>query len=540
LNIPGLIRKIRRQWLSGHSWLVLLLGSLLIAGLWAHVRYQIEEDYNRTIAENFQETMNLSKAFEEHVRRVVTDADRELNILKRAYELGGLTSPVFADFAQNTVEDPSRNLVAFHDEQGMVIHSSNPNLLAAMRSDRDYFKVHRDFASPNLYIGQTIIGRIEGQSLIPLTRRINKPDGSFGGIVYIGLKTNYFLEFYNKIDLGKDQLISLSGMDGFNRARRVGENFATGQDLRGSEFWRNIQAGRSEASFIATNILDGISRITSYRIMPDYPLIVAVGKSSQVALAGYEQRRQAYLTGASMVSLIILVFCFQLIKLTNALVELCQKLEEASSAKSKLLTNMSHELRTPLNAIIGFSKVLKNKAFGPLTSKQDEYVQNVLVSGQHLLSLVNDLLDLGKVEAGKMVLEKTWINTIEVCQDSVSLFFDKAANRNVQLSFAPDAALEGAAIFADGRRIRQILFNLVDNGIKYNKPGGALTVTVEKTDSGTKSCAIRFVIEDTGIGITEDGLTELFKPFSQLSGNHSKTAEGSGLGLSVMALLLLL
>jgi len=154
-------------------------------------------------------------------------------------------------------------------------------------SDRDYFDVHRGIDTDVIYIGRPMIGRDSGMSIIPLSRRINKSDGSFGGVVILGLQTEYFLEFYQKIDLGQNSLISLIGMDGFTRARQTNSESESSQDIRESNLWKNIQA-RPNGTVIANNYQDKDGLITSYRVMPDYPLVVAVGESIQVALADYE------------------------------------------------------------------------------------------------------------------------------------------------------------------------------------------------------------------------------------------------------------
>lgn len=663
-------QRIRIWLMKGQSGLVVLLGVLLIAGLWLYSWQKISDDYDRSIEESSQETMNLARAFEEHVRRVVSDADKDLLALKWDYEKNGISSQVFASLKESSLTDPSKKVVSIFNEQGKIIQSSIAVDLTLDRSDRDYFRVHRESANKDLYISKPIIGRSSGNSVIPLTRRITKADGSFGGIVYISLSIDYFVEFYNKINLGPDQLISISGMDGFSRARRVDDKVTSGEDVRGSEFWRNIQNGRYDATFIAAAPFDGVTRVTSYRVMSDYPLIVTVGKSIQAVLAGHEQRKQDTIIGALLISSFILLFCVFLIqrnektlKLTTAvqqekdrlsslvdsmsdevwfadtgkqftmmnraaarefcvgqggvsvealadslevlradgsprpvdeapslralrgeiihdeeeiiraplsgelryrevnanpvrdaagtiigsvtvvrditerkqeeveLAKLYQKAEEGSRAKSEFLANMSHELRTPLNSIIGFAEVLKDQLFGRLNMKQDKYVENILVSAQHLLALITDILDLSKVEAGKMELEISQVNISGICRNSVALFKDKAAKRQIRLSFAPDPEVDDLILFADERKIKQILFNLIGNGIKYNKPGGSLSVLVDKVDKEDAPSAIRIVVEDTGIGINSEGLLKLFKPFVQLSRVHTEPAEGTGLGL---------
>ena len=215
------------------------------------------------------------------------------------------------------------------------------------------------------------------------------------------------------------------------------------------------------------------------------------------------------------------------------LVELCQKLEEASHAKSCFLANMSHELRTPLNGIIGFSEVLQDQLFGSLNKKQEEYVGNVLVCSRHLLSLISDILDMSKIEAGKMELDRSRFNIHEICRECVELLRDKASKRMVQVSFTPDTASAGMIVSADERRIKQILYNLIDNGIKYNKPTGSVSVTVNRVIDGNSPEEIEIVVADTGLGISSESMERLFKPFSQLFRTHVERTEGTGLGLAL-------
>lgn len=319
--------------LSGYSWLVILLGVVLIGGVWLRTWEQINEDYRRTIAETFQETMNLAKVFEEHVRRVVADADKDLLTLKRAYERDGLSSPVVSAYMDSPANDPLQKQFTISNEQGTVMASLLKPAMGTDVSDREHFQVHRQNDIGGLFIGRTITGRISGQALIPLSRRIDKPDGSFGGIVFVALRTGYFLDFYDKIDLGPNQLISMTGLDGFIRIRRAGDSVLGDQDLRNSEFWRKVQAGLRSETYTTGNYLDGISRIMSYRVMPDYPLIVAVAKSTQAALAGFEERKQNALARSLLISLFIVAF-------GGLLVNRHKKLQE----KNKVLQNREAEL----------------------------------------------------------------------------------------------------------------------------------------------------------------------------------------------------
>ena len=208
----------------------------------------------------------------------------------------------------------------------------------------------------------------------------------------------------------------------------------------------------------------------------------------------------------------------------------CQA-EEANRAKSDFLANMSHELRTPLNSVIGFSEVLQDQFFGLLNEKQQEYVNNILTSGRHQLSLINDILDLSKVESGKMELELSDFSLRETLDASLMMLREKALKCGVILGMdhPPEA---GVHIVADQRKLKQILFNLLSNAVKFTPTGGTVTVNAEIYDT-----FIEISIEDTGVGIMEEDVPKLFQAFTQLESVYTKEFEGTGLGLALTRLL---
>lgn len=204
-----------------------------------------------------------------------------------------------------------------------------------------------------------------------------------------------------------------------------------------------------------------------------------------------------------------------------------ERLAYASKAKSDFLANMSHELRTPLNSIIGFSELLKQMAPKELTEKQQHYVDNVLLSSNHLLGLINDILDLSKVEAGKIDLVIEKISLPAVINETLSLIKEKAAKHNVQLEKELDAQLE--FIEADKQRFKQIFFNLLSNAVKFSKSEGGTVTIITKKEGNTAKISIR----DTGIGIKEEDMRKLFKEFEQLDSGISRRYGGTGLGLAI-------
>ena len=210
------------------------------------------------------------------------------------------------------------------------------------------------------------------------------------------------------------------------------------------------------------------------------------------------------------------------------------KIEVASIAKSRFLANMSHELRTPLNAIIGFSEVLQDKLFGPLNEKQKSYLMNIESSGKHLLTLVTDILDISKMEANKMDLDVDRLNLAELCQGALDMFGGKARKQSIALSYAMDSSMDGVAVVADRRKMKQILYNLVDNAIKFNHPYGSVSIRVQKASAVDQPSAVQISVEDTGVGIAGGDYAKLFLPFSQLAQSYyDKETEGTGLGLAL-------
>nr|HPO45068.1 PAS domain-containing sensor histidine kinase [Spirochaetota bacterium] len=199
--------------------------------------------------------------------------------------------------------------------------------------------------------------------------------------------------------------------------------------------------------------------------------------------------------------------------------------ESANKAKSSFLANMSHELRTPLNAIIGFSELIKEEGVGPLNEKQKEYIDYIHESGKHLLSLINDILDLSKIESGKMVLEPGDFDLKSLLEKSLVFIKEKAAKHGIALSTGIE---EGVGVIrADERKVKQVVFNLLSNSMKFTPDGGKIGITARK--SGDKEISV--CVWDTGIGIEEKDRGRVFSEFEQIDSEYSRKYAGTGLGM---------
>ena len=202
--------------------------------------------------------------------------------------------------------------------------------------------------------------------------------------------------------------------------------------------------------------------------------------------------------------------------------------EAANKAKSDFLASMSHEFRTPLNAVIGFSELMSTGLGGPLTDQQKEYVTDIFTSGQHLLSLVNDILDLSKVEAGRMELQMNEFNIERLIETSIALFKEEAYKHSLQMTFKITHGLD--TMIGDERKIKQVLFNLLGNAVKFTPDGGRIQVEATLTDDKE---FLKYSVSDTGIGISSEDQNKLFKPFEQVDTRLTRKYKGTGLGLSL-------
>ena len=202
-----------------------------------------------------------------------------------------------------------------------------------------------------------------------------------------------------------------------------------------------------------------------------------------------------------------------------------RQLEAASQHKSEVLANMSHELRTPLNAIIGFSEVLSERMFGELNEKQEEYLKDIHASGQHLLSLINDILDLSKIEAGRMELELTDFHLPTALDNALTLVRERAGRRGISLHMTVHEPLD--YVRAGERKIKQVLLTLLSNAIKFTPEGGRIEVWARQVDG-----SVEISVSDTGVGIAPEDQEAIFEEFRQV-GTAARKVEGTGLGLAL-------
>ncbi|MBL8471178.1 MAG: two-component sensor histidine kinase [Rhodocyclaceae bacterium] len=503
---------------------------VLAALVWLFVAYKVEQEEQLVRAGIERDNANLARAFAEHTTRTFKSVDQAVLFLKFQYEKLGRQINIADYVREGMIISNIFNQLGVIDESGKYILSSIPEFKPVFLGDREHFKVHVDQDSNQLFVSKPVLGRATGKWSMQLTRRINKADGSFGGVVVVSVDPFYFSKFYSDVDLGKNGVITLVGQDGIVRARRAGDDTSVGQDISQSNLFEELKRAPS-GNFVGKSPIDGINRFYSFRALPDYPFLVEVGVGEHESLQEFYERRDAYYQFAAMftlaalaVSLLLALLIRELQQRAEILRVARERAESANLMKSEFLASMSHELRTPLNGILGYAEYLRDDA---RDNTNREFADTIYNSGRHLLELVNSILDLAKIEAGKMELEPERFVLRALLSDVVQLHRAAADAKGLALLLTVSEATPEYVV-CDKLKLGQILNNLLHNALKFTDHG---SVTLS---AGLTSNSIHFEVIDTGCGIPEELQNLVFEKFRQADAFITRRHGGTGLGLSLV------
>ena len=292
-----------QRYLSGA--VVAFAGAVVIL-LWIGVALLVRQERKNAIEEVKIENANLARAFAEHTLRTLNYIDQLSLLLTTQYQRLGNHFDMPRYFEENHVDSKLVINSVITDESGLTILSSQRNFQPANLADREHVKVHVKRDIGRLFIGKPVFARVAKRWSFIATRRVNKPDGSFSGVVGIAVDPFYFSTFYKQVDLGKDSLVSLTGTDGVIRARILGDDQTVGQDVSNGNIFKTY-VNSERGTLVATTMTDGIRRIYAFHRVQDYPLFVVLGVSEAVALAPVVARQHYYFVIAALVSLALLV-----------------------------------------------------------------------------------------------------------------------------------------------------------------------------------------------------------------------------------------
>lgn len=283
---------------------LVLFGLFLFCCIWIGLYYKVQSERQLEIDSAFKETANLARSFEEHTLRTIKNADQAILFLKYEYERKARNLDATFHIKEMRLVGEPFVLLSMVDENGNLVDSSQVPFVFSNIKDREHFLVHKNIENEKLFISKPILGRSSGKWSIQFSRRINKPDGEFGGVVVVSVDPFYFSEFYKQVDLGKNSTIALVGHDGIIRARESGQNADIGGDVSRSPLMDNL-AIRAVGHYITQSPVDNIRRIYSYRSLQDYPLVVLVGVNEEEVLQKLNKRIASYYLVAGIITAVI-------------------------------------------------------------------------------------------------------------------------------------------------------------------------------------------------------------------------------------------
>ncbi len=438
--------------------------------------------------------------------------------------------PSWSTYCRNATSGSDLLLqLSYTDADGDLIETSvaGPSTKVNL-ADREHFVVHQQGKVTGLFISRPVFGRASGKWSIQLSRRISAPDGSFAGIMVASLDPFYFSHTFDDLDIGRAGLIAIYGRDGILRARSALNEKTIGRDMSDTAPFH--AALTTPQGFVrSTSPVDGARRLLSFRSVAGYPLIVVAGFEETDFLAESLALRDRYLAAAGAATAMLLIKVLLVTWQARVQDRARATAEHANRMKSEFLATISHEIRTPMNGVLGMLALLEGEDITPVQRQQAATARR---SAEGLLALLDDILDFSKLEAGKSVVDAGDCDPAQIANAVIELLRPKAEAKGLALSLHMGPSVPNAVV-TDPTRLRQILFNLVGNAIKFTASGLVSVRAQRGAELPDDRFLLEFEVEDTGIGIAPDVIPTLFRHFTQADSSITRTYGGSGLGLAI-------
>jgi signal transduction histidine kinase len=443
---------------------------------------------------------------------------------------------------------PQVDSVGVLDDTGTVIASSRsyPPPPPLGLADVPIFRTLHSHPELGLMMDGPVYRQANGRWMIYLGRAITDESGRFAGVAMVSMTTDYFQDRFSTVRIGAKGSVALLSDEGRMIARWPRADAVIGQQIAGPS---TAPAVPNDTPDVATTQgVDGRQRIIAdtHISIQGVGLYIGVTQTESAALKPWRSMALAIAVSTATALIVLAVLTVFLLRwlseearwrgvirdrenrLSNQAVDLMaarDQAETAQRARGQFLANMSHELRTPLNAVLGFSDIFRQELLGPIgNAKYREFAQDIHSSGQHLLDIINNILDLTKIDSGKLVLADEAVDVAELLEFCAKQVAETAQSAKVTLAIAPPAG--EVTLRGDRIRLRQILLNLLSNAIKFTPAGGRVTVSGEPAGD-----AFVLSVRDTGIGMTQDETFQAMQPFYQVDNSNARRYQGTGLGL---------
>lgn len=497
---------------------IMAVVAVILGMTWTGILVFVEHAKQRDIERSFGETKQLSKVFAEQVARTIDSVESLINFAAFQIQEHGSADQlkVMADVGSFSKKPVVQ--IAFADTDGFTVATNaGPDHNHTDVRDREHIRVHLDGKIEGLYIGAPVLGRVSGKWSIQLSRKVFDENKKFIGIIVASLDPFYFQRFWNDT-VQPGQVAALFRTDGALMTRSTDLIWALETSARRPSLIERI-SDREQGGFITASA-DGIMRLSFFTRITDLSLIVISGVSMDNVMAPHAAR-QIRLYGLGT------LLTFVLLALGGWLLLFALRLNQEKQQKAAFLAIMSHEIRTPLNALIGFASLLSKTS---LNNEQKNYMKTMETSAMTLRNIVTDILDLSKLDAGLLEIDKSPFNLNECCSElkkvTELLIEDKPIT--VKMVFASDLP---ETLIIDGLRFYQVLLNVCANAAKFTQAGEIIISGRIIVDNDVERLVVD--VSDTGPGISKAVQSKLFNPFEQGETSERLRASGTGLGLSI-------
>ena len=514
--------------------LLIVIVNLVIIGMRANSTYenQVEasvkniERLTKTVADHIELTflavdVVLKRGVEKHQSNLLFGGSLSMDTQNNVISWVNETPQI----AAMLITDEFGKITAIHRKEGYKPWMGGKEAVPYEK----YFLEHMDEID-NLYVGKQNSYMKDKGNFFVLSRRMNKLDGSFDGVLVAVVECTYIKKFFRSIEQGKKTSLLVHHLNNNEKIifpfGEEGRSEIDGWNAAQKEF--NAPARDKKNVFVHSGDEDWGDdyRMYSFFNIPSVLMRVSLVVYGEDVFKTWYKDRVSDL----FFFVIFLLFVFGIGFFTLEMAKKVQKLRvserkalAASKTKSDFLANMSHELRTPLNAIIGFSEMLNSEYFGKVNDKQKERLNDIHSCGNHLLALINEVLDFSKGQAGKLEIKSEELDFSRVVRESIRLFEERANKDNVKIVYKPAKNLPN--IFADKRKLKQILINLISNSVKFCEKGGVIKIVSQVNEKGN----FEFYVKDNGIGMKQDDIPRALTAFGQV--HRDSAIGGTGLGL---------
>ncbi len=502
----------------------LITGAMLSVLVWI-VSYNfivMEEEERFKDAE--AQAHQIAVFFESHVVGIFQYGDAYLKLVRREY----VRHYDLAKIEQLMAEVPLNHSIASHitiiDENGTPLLVSGHEIKAGTTArDRDYFQFQRHAKGDELLVSKMHRGRNSGKLIVRLVRRYHKPNGEFGGVMFVALEANHITDFFNAMQMGPRSSATLVGKDKFVRARSSYGPRGPGQNISGSQIWTRLEESPT-GQYLQTSVVDNVTRKYAYREVPGFPLIVAIGLSVDDFQHSIAHSRLNHYSVAALATLLIGLTTFFFYRQRQLLFEIEAKNIELQGQNAELERfnyTVSHDLKAPLVTIKGFLGLLQKDINAQDQEAIERDAEQIGDAADKMGQLLEELLELSRI--GRQINAPENLDLNQLMQEALARVAIQIEKQNVEVRVAPDMP----TVFGDPGRLLEVFQNLIDNSIKFMGSQQAPRIEIgAHRDNGEVHCFVR----DNGIGIASEYQGRVFELFERLD----TRVEGTGVGLALI------